>query len=404
MPEDDRPRHEGPSQEGPVHVIAADEALWSRYRALATRSYGHPIPDLAHLYPHADARVGVRGEQVIAGGLGLLVPQFFGGRPVLSACMAAGCVAPEERGSHLTTRMLAERIHPLQERGAVLATVWTTSTGYAHRLGWAAPTAVFTWTVPTDALHHSFDGAGYQIAHGCDLQAEQLQHDLAAHWNGPWQRPSWWRDWQTDKHPELTTYRFRLPGEPTSGVLSLAFGHAPDAGPQVVIHDLWAATSGAAAAMLAFLGRFNSRFPSVLFQRTGLPAASVLLEGLDRIGSASARHWHPWMLRILDPRQAVRARGWPENLDTAIPLEVAHSAGAEPERCTLRITAGAGDLEPSRRPGRCTLTSRQFAVWYAGGYRTATAAALAGVTGAPSAIADLVHATAEREPWLPEHF
>ncbi|TDD59356.1 hypothetical protein E1293_46485 [Actinomadura darangshiensis] len=63
-----------------------------------------------------------------------------------------------------------------------------------------------------------------------------------------------------------------------------------------------------------------------------------------------------------------------------------------------------GTSEPSSAPGRCTLTRRQLAVWYAGGYRTATAAALAGMEGALAAIADLVQATSDREPWLPEHF
>ena len=391
-------------EDEPLRVVAADDALWTRYCALANRSYGHPVPDLTRLYPYSDARVGMRGDRVVAGGLGLLVPQFFGGRPVLSACMAAGCVAPEERGSQLTTRMLTERIRPLQEQGAVLATVWTTSTGYAHRLGWAAPAPVFTWTVPTDDLKRSFDGTGYDIAYGHDSGSERLQGHLARRWNGPWQRPSWWAGWQADKHPHYASYRFNLPGEDASGALSLAFAHDLAIGPLVVVHDLWASTGGAAAAMLAFLGRYNSRIPAVTFQKTGLPAACVLLEQLDRIGSASARHWHPWMLRILDLRRAVRARGWPEGPDLTIPIEIVDETDAEPERFTLRIANGEGDLEPSSRAGRCTLTRRQFAVWYAGGYRTATAAALAGVVGDPPAVADLVHATTDREPWLSEHF
>ncbi|MFD0854797.1 enhanced intracellular survival protein Eis, partial [Actinomadura adrarensis] len=307
------------------------------------------------------------------------MPQFFGGRPVPSACMAAGCVAPEERGKHLATRLLTERIRPLHEQGAVLATVWTTSTGYAHRLGWAAPTPVFTWTVPTDALRRSFDGDGYDItlAPGTDPPSERLLQELAARWNGPWQRPPWWADWQAAKHPQLSTYRFHQPGRDVSGLLSLAFAQDPAVGHQVVVHDFWASTSRAAAAMLAFLGRYNSRIPTVTFQRTGLPAASVLLEQLDRIGSATARHWHPWMLRILDLRQAVQQRGWPPTLDTAIPIEVTNEANTQRDRFTLRIANGAGDLEPSTAPGRCRLTRRQFAVWYAGGYRATTAAALA---------------------------
>ncbi|HEX6467875.1 MAG TPA: GNAT family N-acetyltransferase [Streptosporangiaceae bacterium] len=391
--------------EDKLDVVPADDQLWSQYCDLAIRSYGHPIPDLALLRPHADARVALRGGRVVAGGLGLLVPQHFGGRLVPAACMAGGCVAPEERGRHLTTHMLTERIRPLQDQGAVLATVWTTSTGYGHRLGWAAPAQTFTWTVPTEELRRSFHATGYEIIHGAHPPSTQLQQNLAGRWNGPWRRPAWWEGWQQDKHPHYATYRFQLPGQNPSGQLSVAFGHDQTGGRQVVVHDFWASTGDTAAAMLAFLGRYNSRIPTVFFQRTGLPPTPVLLERLHRIGSATARHWHPWMIRILDLGAAIRQRGWPEHLDAAIAIEITDdTTSSEPSRYTLRIQNGQADLEPSSAPSRCTLTHRQIAVWYSGGYRTATAAALAGLDGDPCAIADLVQATCDREPWLPEHF
>jgi predicted acetyltransferase len=389
-----------------LRVIAADEGLWREYGDLVVRSYGHTVGDVTRLRPHGDARVGVRSGRVVAGGLGLLVPQFFGGQPVPSACMAAGCVAPEERGGRLTALMLAERIRPLRERGAVLSTVWTTSTGYAHRLGWAAPAPVFSWTVPTDELKRSFDGAGYEITHedAPDPRSQRLQQDLASCWNGPWQRPPWWESWQQDVHPQLTTYRFNRPGHETEGVLSLTFDRDSDGRREVAVHDFWAATNGAAAAMFAFLGRHNSRIPSVSFQRTGLPPTAALLGQLHRAGSASARHWHPWMLRVLDLCEAVRLRGWPEWVDATIPLDVVAETGTAEEHFTLRVAGGEGQLEQGSGPGRCTLSRRQFAVWYAGGYRTATAAVLAGVAGDPRDIAELIQTTADREPRLSEYF
>ncbi|WP_433261597.1 hypothetical protein ACQPZF_27255 [Actinosynnema sp. CS-041913] len=44
-------------------------------------------------------------------------------------------------------------------------------------------------------------------------------------------------------------------------------------------------------------------------------------------------------------------------------------------------------------------------MWYAGGYRTATSARLAGVRAASdTALATLVRSTTEQESWLPDHF
>ncbi|GAA2798567.1 GNAT family N-acetyltransferase [Saccharopolyspora taberi] len=388
-----------------VTITDADEHLWRDFQSLAQRSYGHPVADITLLYRHADARVAVRGNRVIAGGLGVLVPQFFGGQPVPAACLACGCVAPEERGRQMWDRMIDERIHPLQEQGAVVATAWSTASGSGHRLGWGAPAQVFTWTVPTEQLRQSFaDNTGFEIAHGALPQDYLVQRELAASWNGPWQRPDWWQGWQQDKHPGLAHYRFHRPGQNVEGLLALAIEHGPAHGAHLVVHDFWAASKEAAAAMFAFLGRYNGRIPTVVFQRTGLPPAPVLLSQLHRIGALAAEHWHPWMLRVLDVHQAVRLRGWPDDLDLTLPLELVTDAGDGTHCFTLRIAAGSGELEPSDRDGMVTLTRAQFAVWFAGGYRSQTAATLAGVRGKPQDVRRLVAATADREPWLPEHF
>ncbi|MGW3669042.1 GNAT family N-acetyltransferase [Streptomyces sp. NPDC005141] len=291
--------------------------------------------------------------------------------------MACACVAPEERGRNLTVSMIAERLRPLRERGAVLATIWTTSTRYARRLGWEAPAAVFTWTVPTDQLRHSFDQTDFEISHATGRD-QPLQREFAARWNGPWSRPGWWAEWQQQEHPDLTGYQFNRPGQQPTGVLSLAFQHHPAHGRQLVVHDFWADDAATAGAVFAFLGRHSSRIPTALFQRTGLPPAPMLLHHLHRAGSATAQSWHPWMLRVLDLSRAVRLRGWPDGVNVDLPVEVVTETGEATQPFNLHIAGGTGELSPSVRTGRITLTRSQFAVWYAGAYRTAATAQLAG--------------------------
>lgn len=387
-----------------LSFVQAHDELWQEYDVLAQRAYGQPVDDIMRLGAYADRRVAVRDGRVVAGGLGLLIPQWFGGRPVPSASMACGCVAPEERGQQLAARLIAERLRPLQEQGAVLATLWTASTSYVRRLGWEAPTQVYSWTVPTDQLRHRFDEVDVDIQHGETTQLPSLRDALAARWNGTWQRPTWWPDWQQRQHPGLSTYRFSPPGREPTGVLSVAGERHPVEGRQLVVHDFWAADQPTATAMLAFLGRHNSRIPTIAFQRTGLPPGPLLLHQLHRPGSAIARAWHPWMLRILDLRRAVELRGWPHEAQLDLPLDIVSEDGTTAERFTLRIADGSGELSPGGPTSHVTLTRGQFAVWYAGGYRSVTAAALAGVAGDPGAIARLLMVTAEREPWLADYF
>jgi len=384
-------------------IVEADDEQWREYQALARRAYGHPVDDIAYLSEHADRRVALHGGKVIAGGLGMLVKQFFGGQPVPGASMACGCVAPEERGDQLAGRLIGERLRPLQEQGAVVATLWTTSTGYVRRLGWEAPAQVYSWAVSTDELSRSFRSPGYEVGVGMTEQAYQLQEDLASQWNGTWQRPGWWNTWQQRQHPDLTTYRFNRPGRETAGVLSVAGERHPVEGRQLGVYDFWAADSQAAAAMFAFLGRYNSRIPTVAFQRTGLPP-SPLQHHLHRSASLTARTWHPWMLRILDLRQAIQLRGWPDEVDLTLPIEVVTEDDQATDRFTLRIAGGKGELSAATSEGRLTLTRGQFAVWYAGGYRSVAAAELSGVRGDRAALTRLLMATADREPWLADYF
>ncbi|MDT0485302.1 GNAT family N-acetyltransferase [Streptomyces doebereineriae] len=387
-----------------LSIVEADDELWRTYDTLARRAYGHQVEDIQRLGAHADRRVAVRDGKVIAGGLGLAIPQFFGGRPVPGASMACGCVAPEERGSHLAAALIAERLRPLRKQGAVVATLWTASSGYVRRLGWEAPTQVFSWTVPADELRHSFRESDFQITHAATWQYRPLCNDLAARWNGPWQRPDWWATWQERQHPEMATYAFSLPGQEPGGVLSVAGERHPSQGQRLVVYDFWAADQAVAAAMLSFLGRHNSRLSTIAFERTSLPPAPLLMHHLRRTGSLTARAWHSWMLRILDLRKAIQLRGWPDEVDLTLPIEVVAEDSRATDRFLLRISGGEGDLEPTTREGQLTLTQGQIAAWYAGGYRSAAAAQLAGVSGAPRALAQLLQATTDREPWLADYF
>ncbi len=388
-----------------VSILEADDELWNEYDLLATRAFGKPVQDVRLLGARADRRVAVRDGRVVAGGLGLLVPQYFGGQAVPAASMACGCVAVEERGDHLAGKLLTERLRVVQEQGAVLATLWTASNGYVRRLGWEAPAQVYSYSLPTDALTSlRFDDPGFEITQGASEQLHRLQDDLARQWNGPWQRPAWWQDWQQHQHPDVTTYRFNLPGGETTGSLSVAVENHPGQGRQVGVYDMWATDHRTGTALLAFLGRYNSRVPTVAFQRTGLAPSPLLANLLYRGGDLSARSWHPWMLRILDLRRAVELRGWPADIDLDLPLTVVTDDGTATEPYTLRIAGGHGELAPGSRTPRLTLTRGQFAAWYAGGYRSTAAAALAGVDADPDTVAQLLRTTAEREPWLADYF
>ena len=387
----------------PLVVQAATVATREAYEALAERSYGHPVEDIRLLQEHADIRVALRGGRVVGGGLGLLLPQYFGGAPVLSACLGAGCVAPEERGGRLAARVVAERVAALRDQGAVVSSIWTASTGYARQLGWQTIGTTFAWSIRSDEMKRSVRGEDVLIEHGSTPAARAMQRELAKKWNGPIGRPDWWWDWKAAK-ANLTTYGFRgSAGEACRGLLSIAMERRQPHGMVLVVHDFWAADASVAASMLAFLGRHGSRAEEVTFRRAALPSDPNVLHLLHRYKPV-ARAWHPWSFRVLDYEAAVRLRGWAPTTEVDITLGVSDTYG-ETARYQFSVACGQAILNTTERRPQVTFNDRQFAAWYAGAYRTSRQAIDAGVSVSDvRALQPLLGTTTELDSWLPDLF
>ncbi|MEU3795780.1 sterol carrier protein domain-containing protein [Streptomyces fructofermentans] len=188
-----------------------------------------------------------------------------------------------------------------------------------------------------------------------------------------------------------------------TGLLSFAMKRHERHGMQLTVHDFWAADEETASEMMAFLADHHTRSPVIQFRRSALPPCPTLLHRLHRY-RLTAEAWHPWMLRILDIREAVRLRGWPTDIDIALPLDIEREDGAAEDHFLLEVKGGTGRITPTHIPGQVRLTWRQLAVWYAGGYQTAAAARLAGVTTRSHEALSRLIRTTDHEPWLPDHF
>ncbi|MEU4805798.1 GNAT family N-acetyltransferase [Actinosynnema sp. NPDC023587] len=386
-------------------IKEASDGEWDDFLALARRGYGYDVEDAALLRDVADRRVAIRSGEVVGGGLGMVVGQFFGGRPVPSALLAAGCLAPELRGRRLAVQALAERLKVLYAAGAVVACAWTRSNEYGRALGWEAPTTVHSWTVWTDDLRRAFPRHDHRVTHGRTDEGEELINAVARRWNGSFQRPAWWSDWKTRRF-SLDTYEFRGGGGDVQGVLSVA-GVTRAERTELRVHDFIAENPSVASTMFEFLSRHNSRADWVAFRRAALPPAPLLLHNLSRFRARAEAH-NPWMFRVLDVRAALGLRGWPEHVDTALALEVEDFGGAPPVTYLLEFANGRAEVSTTRRPADFALTWRQLSCWYAGGYRSAESALLDGIASDGSrsreAVAEFVALTSAQEVWLADQF
>ncbi|MFI5781189.1 enhanced intracellular survival protein Eis [Nocardia sp. NPDC051570] len=386
-------------------VTTASAEQWAEFIVLAQRSYGQEINDAEQLREVADCRVAIRSETVIAGGVGIVTGQFFGGQEVRCGLLAGGCIAPEERGNRLAGELLLGRLGPLADAGAVVVSAWTTSNEYGRKIGWQAPCAVHSWRVRADDLRRGFPGSGHRVSFGISDGGESLISEVAQRWNGAIRRPPWWTDWKT-RQMGLGIYEFRDDTGAVRGVTAVS-GVSKQPVKELRVHDFIAGDRAVASSMFDFLSRYNSLAEWVAFRRASLPPAPLLLHNLSRVRAQAESH-HPWMLRILDIEGALQQRGWRESASSAFTMEAVDNFTDTVHRFDLEVDKGVSHVSKSTRKPDFTLDLCQLATWYAGGYRSAESALLDGISSHMSSpqhgLEDFVSLTNAQEIWLPEQF
>jgi predicted acetyltransferase len=388
-----------------VHYSQASEEQWDEFIALAKRSYGHEIQDAELLRDVADKRVAVRAGTVIAGGIGLVVEQFFGGKPVMSGLLSAGCVAPEARGDRLAIQLVAERAEALRAHGAVVSSIWTSSNEYGRQMGWEAACNVYSWQVRADDLRRAFPSGSFRAEVGLSSCAESLREAVAQRFNGAIRRPEWWSDWKRRKS-DLTEYEFCDENGRVGGLISLTTARHDVHGMKCEVHDFVADSFDAASSMFAFLSRYNSRSEVISFRRGCLGSGDFFLHNMHRF-RVDARAWHPWMIRILDAVRALQQRGWPSHITQALVLEIIDGIDGSgvSERLGLELSDGNAVVTKTTCSPDVVLSRTQFACWYVGGYRSPMAACLSGIDAADQrTMQSFIAMTTGQEPWLSDHF
>ncbi|MBO8192850.1 GNAT family N-acetyltransferase [Streptomyces oryzae] len=393
---------------------AAGDAEFEGYLAQTRYAFGKVPYDHATLRAHGVTAVAVRGAEVLGGGLFLPFAQHFGSRPVPSGGVAWLAVAPWERGAGLARRLTEEGTDRLRhEHGAVLACAWTPAPGMYRRWGWEAAAVASGYTLDPAQLPSPAPGLATVLPD--EAACARLRQRLAPGWNGPLHRPAWWHGWkQRVTEGALTLGVTREEATDRAGAGAGAADLAGYAtvtvephqpwGVAAVVHDFWHDGLEALPALLAAVSARSPQVREIRFRRSVLPRPSALQWALDQY-AVREDGWYPWVLRLLDVRRALEARGWDPQPRGGVGLEVVSPQGkSAPYALTFEeglLHAQRGS-HPSARTVR--LPSATLAAWYAGGLPLRQAARLGMAEGDARDLALLDALAAGPAPWLPESF
>lgn len=380
-----------------------DEAI--RWAEIAGEALGFDIPDVEEwLSRHdlGDLRVVRRGGELAGGAFFLQMQQYFGGRAVPMSGVHAVGIAAERRGHGVGGALMRRTMLELAERGVPISCLYPATQPIYRAVGFEQAGSWTRWALPVTALTDRdrelpVERVGFEDAD--DLAT--TYHALAQRSPGHIVRTRW--NWHRVLAPygrAVKSYRVREAGV-TSGYLSFSTRRRSDRLHNADYYcELVANTPAAAARLRALLADHRSMADTLHI--VGPPTALPFLPLTEQ--SVTQDAMIRWMLRLVDVRAALEARGYPPGLTARLELEVEDDLLAGNRgRITLEVADGRGQVTDGGA-GALKAHVRGLAPLYSGHLDAAALAALGLVEGRAETLATASAIFAGPAPWLSEIF
>lgn len=294
--------------------------------------------------------------------------QWWGGRSVPMGGVAGVAVHPDARGRGLASRLVGGLDELMRGQGQHVSALFPTAVELYRRLGWEVVGSLDETRLDPASLDPvSLDPASLAVAPSGEVTvraAERtdlpalagLYNALGAASNGLLVRrgPGFPRGAEALLESSVAALAVD-PGGTAVGYASYDRGRGYGPHAELRVWELVAATGPATAALLRSLASWRSVVGTVQWRG---PTGELALQLAGPVPPPYARE--PWMLRLVDPVQAVAGRGFPDGVSLQVGIEVA-GVGWD-----LSVQDGRGVLEPAVRRGLPALDARGLALLYAG--------------------------------------
>jgi predicted acetyltransferase len=331
--------------------------------------------------------------------------QWFGGRSVPTGAIRAVGVAPQFRAKGIATHLLSSVLEELRRDGIVSSTLYPATQPLYRRAGFELAGTRQGYSVPAHALSVQDRALELRTIERSDQDAiREVYAARARRTAGNLDRNSWlWQrilepaPWGKPAHGFLVMRGGRVEGY---AVYSQAVGDTLHNSHALEVVDWAILTPEAARRLLTFLCDHRSMVNSVNF--FGAPADPLTYLLTEQ--KYSARDRNDWMLRIVDVRGALEARGYPAGVEAELHVEVNDDILTQNQgRYILAVGDSRGRVREGGR-GDLSVDIRGLATMYTG-YLSPTELLATGRIEGPQRDVDLAGAIfAGPCPWMPDVF
>jgi predicted acetyltransferase len=275
--------------------------------------------------------------------------QWFGGRRIPIVGVAAVGVAPETRGRGSANRLMTEALLEMHAEGTPVSGLYASTQPLYRRLGYEQAGHRFEIRLPTAALTvRERTLAMRELTEADETAVAACYRRFASCFDGPLDRSSYiWGRIRDQRGTRYTGFGVIAETGEVEGYAYLHVARKPDRGRhEVFISDLAFTTPQSGRRLLSFLADFGSMADEfILFGGPMHPALFLLSEQRFRIELRDH-----WLLRIVDVRSALEARGYSPGFTATIALEIQDALLKQNQgRWLLHIENGAARVEALRQ-------------------------------------------------------
>jgi predicted acetyltransferase len=355
-----------------------------------------------------EGRENIRVARVdgsIAGGLILQrMGQWFGGRSVPMSAVRCVGVGPEHRASGVASHLMRAALVEMKDAGVAISTLFPATQPVYRRAGYERAGLRLRYRLPAAAIDVHDRETAIRVKRDDDVEfIRDIYTHRARYTNGNLDRNEWY--WQRIHDPlphGQAHYMYVVDGESgPEGYISYA--HRPTPTPhrhEIDVIDWSASTPRAQRRLLSFLADHRSMVEWI--NLCGPPADPALIQLGEQRAAVTERI--DWMLRIVDVRTALEARGYPPGLTQELHMEVTDDVIEHNNGCfVLSVADGTGRVSRGGR-GDIRTNVRGLAAMYTG-HLTPAALQLAGLlNGEDTVLSAAAHTFAAPAPWMLDMF